>query len=89
MTTLSPAAPVATRTIGLKHVALAVFVFMTLFVLYGRDLQLLDAGSDLRQRYAPVPWWMLAHGIFGALALFLRRSSSPRACASGTSGCIG
>jgi uncharacterized membrane protein len=71
MTTMSPAAPVATRTIGLKHVALAVFVFMTLFVLYGRDLQLLDAGSELRQRYVGVPWWMLAHGIFGALALFL------------------
>jgi uncharacterized membrane protein len=44
---------------------------MAIYVLVGRDLQLLDAGSALRQRYMAVPWWMLAHGFFGALALLL------------------
>jgi len=44
---------------------------MTLFVLLTRDRTLLDAHSFLRQRYAPIPWLMLAHGVPGALALFL------------------
>ena len=44
---------------------------MTLFVLLTRDRTLLDAGSFLRQRYAPIPWLMFAHGIPGALALLL------------------
>jgi len=44
---------------------------MTLFVALTRDRTLLDAHSFLRQRYAPIPWLMLAHGIPGALALFL------------------
>jgi len=44
---------------------------MTLFVLLTRDITLLDAQSFLRQRYAPIPWLMLAHGIPGALALLL------------------
>ncbi len=42
---------------------------MTLFVLYNRDLQLLDAHSFLRQRYLQAPWLLLIHGICGALAL--------------------
>lgn len=54
-----------------KHIWLLVFVLMTLFVVYHRDLALLDANSPLRQRYASVPWWMLVHGTAGALALFL------------------
>jgi len=48
-----------------------VFGLMTLFVLLTRDRTLLDAHSFLRQRYAPIPWLMLAHGVPGALALFL------------------
>jgi len=48
-----------------------VFVLMTIFVWFNRDHMLLDANSPLRQRYAPIPWLMLAHGIPGALALLL------------------
>jgi len=44
---------------------------MTAFVLITRDLTLLDAHSFLRQRYAPIHWLMVAHGVPGALALFL------------------
>jgi len=44
---------------------------MTLFVLLMRDRTLLDSHSFLRQRYAAIPWLMLAHGVPGALALFL------------------
>jgi len=57
--------------IQLKHVALFLLALMALFVLFQRDLQLLDAGSPLRQRYAGISSLMLAHGIFGALALLM------------------
>jgi uncharacterized membrane protein len=48
-----------------------VYGLMALFVLLTRDITLLDAQSFLRQRYAGIPWLMLAHGIPGALALLL------------------
>jgi uncharacterized membrane protein len=54
-----------------KHVVLVLFALMTLYVLLTRDLTLLDSQSFLRQRYAAIPWLMLAHGIPGALALGL------------------
>jgi uncharacterized membrane protein len=44
---------------------------MALYVLVTRDWALLDSRSVLRQRYAPIPWLMLAHGIPGAVALLL------------------
>jgi uncharacterized membrane protein len=49
----------------------AVFGLMTLFVVATRDWTLFDSHSFLRQRYAVIPWLMLAHGVPGALALFL------------------
>lgn len=48
-----------------------VFGLMTLYVLATRDRTLLDPHSFLRQRYAGISWLMLAHGVPGALALFL------------------
>jgi uncharacterized membrane protein len=44
---------------------------MALYVLVSRDWTLLDSHSFLRQRYAPIPWLMMGHGIPGALALVL------------------
>jgi len=54
-----------------KHALWIVFGLMTVFVLFTRDRALLDRTSFLRQRYAVIPWLMLAHGIPGALALLL------------------
>jgi uncharacterized membrane protein len=54
-----------------RHAVLIVFGLMTLFVLLTRDLTLLDAHSFLRQRYAAIPWLILAHAIPGTLALSL------------------
>jgi hypothetical protein len=69
-------ATLATQTVGkpsiqAKHVVLAVFGVMTLFVLFTRDLTLLDPNSFLRQRYVAIPWLMIVHGVPGAVALFL------------------
>lgn len=59
------------RSIQPKHVAFVVLALLGLLVLYQRDLQLLHAGSFLRQRYVGIGWLLLPHGIFGALALFI------------------
>lgn len=69
MATAAPA-PVS-RFISSKHLLWIVFGLMTLFVLLTRDATLLHSHSFLRQRYAAIPVLMLAHGIPGALALFL------------------
>jgi hypothetical protein len=61
---------------------------MCLFVLFTRERTLLDSHSFLRQRYAPVPWLMLAHGIPGALALLLGVSNFRHASANATYNCI-
>jgi len=54
-----------------KHAWLLLFAAMIVFVFFNRDTALFDENSPLRQRYAVVPWWMLVHGIAGAVALFL------------------
>ena len=69
MATAAPAT--RSRALQAKHALWIVFGLMTLFVLLTRERTLLDQGSLLRQRYAPIPWLMLAHGIPGAVALLL------------------
>lgn len=71
MATAAPSPAVRGTSFQAKHVVGLVFVLMLLFVLATRDRTLLDSHSFLRQRYAPIPWLMLAHGVPGALALFL------------------
>jgi uncharacterized membrane protein len=60
-----------TRSIQAKHVLFFVYGLLALVTLYTRDMALLDSASPLRQRYVPIPGLMLAHGVFGALALTL------------------
>jgi uncharacterized membrane protein len=59
------------RPLQSKYVLFFVYGLLGLVVLHTRDLALLDSASPLRQRYANIPWLMLAHGVFGALALIL------------------
>ncbi len=61
----------STKPFRAKHAWLLLFAAMIVFVVFNRDLALLDANSPLRQRYNAVPWWMLVHGIAGAVALLL------------------
>ena len=63
----------ATRrsSFGTKQALWLVFGLMILFVIYQRDLALLDSHSFLRQRYSPIPWLMFLHGIPGVVALVL------------------
>lgn len=59
------------RSIQAKYVLWTVFALMSALVIVTREWSLLDSHSSLRQRYAPIPWLMLAHGIPGALALVI------------------
>jgi uncharacterized membrane protein len=71
MAAIAPESVTRRNSFQAKHAVWVVFGLMSLFVLLTRDRTLLDSHSFLRQRYAAIPWLMLAHGIPGALALFL------------------
>lgn len=60
-----------TNAIKAKHVFFACFGLLTLFVFYHNELPLVDAHSPARQHLANVKWWLVPHGIGGALALLL------------------
>jgi uncharacterized membrane protein len=59
------------RPVQAKHVFFALFGVMTLFVIYRNELPFLDSRSPVWQHFAKVTWWLLPHGIAGALALLL------------------
>jgi hypothetical protein len=69
-TAASPSA-VQKSSFQIRYIWWLAFVFMSLFVLFTREMTLLDAHSFLRQRYAPIPLLMLLHGIPGAVALII------------------
>ena len=54
-----------------KHVFWVAFGLLTLFVLHRYEAQFLDSRSPVWEHFAPVKWWLLPHGLAGALALFL------------------
>lgn len=72
-TVVAPARPARarTRTIQPRHVILGSLGLMMIVVWFTRDHLLLESGSPLRDRYAPIWWLMWLHGVPGALALLL------------------
>ncbi len=48
-----------------------VYALLVIFVLLTRERTLLDPTSFLHQRYAPIGWLMVLHGVPGAVALVL------------------
>jgi len=59
------------RSIKAKHVFLAVFALLTLFVFYVYETPFLDSRSPVWQHVEPVKWWLLPHAVAGATALLL------------------
>jgi uncharacterized membrane protein len=53
-----------------KYALFALIALMMGVVIY-RDRALLDASHPIWRHYEPFKWWLLPHGIPGALALFL------------------
>jgi len=54
-----------------KHLVFLFLGLLLIVVWVTRDNMLLQPGSVLRQRYAPIAWLVVLHGVSGALALFL------------------
>jgi uncharacterized membrane protein len=59
------------RTVRAKHIFFLVYAVMTLFVLYRYEAPFLDSQSPTWEHFAKVTWWLVPHGLAGALALFI------------------
>ena len=52
-----------------KHVVFSVIGLATLYVLYHNERFLVDSSHPAWQHYGPFKWWLLPHGVFGAIVL--------------------
>jgi uncharacterized membrane protein len=59
------------RSIQAKHIFFIVYALFILFVLYRYEMPFLDSQSPIWQHFAKVKWWLLPHGVLGAIALFI------------------
>src|SRR5439155_21188745 len=59
------------RSIQAKHIFFIVYALLILFVLYRYEMPFLDSQSPIWQHFAKVKWWLLPHGLLGAIALFI------------------
>ena len=60
-----------TSSIQAKHVFFAFYALLILLVLYRYEMPFLDSQSPARLHFAKVKWWLLPHGVLGAIALFI------------------
>ncbi len=54
-----------------KYVTFSVLAVMSLYVLYHNERFLIDPNHPVWQHYEPFKWWLLPHGIFGAIVLLV------------------
>ena len=52
-----------------KHVTFTLIALASLYVLYHNERFLIDSEHPAWQRYEAFKWWLLPHGIFGAIVL--------------------
>ena len=52
-----------------KYVTFSAISLASLYVLYHNERFLIDGSHPAWQHYAPFKWWLLPHGIFGAIVL--------------------
>jgi len=62
-----PAPQARSRSIQVKHVFFVIYGLMTLFVLYRYEMPFLDSQSPIWLHFAKVKWWLLPHGLLGAI----------------------
>src|SRR6185295_10253702 len=55
--------------VNAKYVVFAAIALASTYVLYHNELFLVDPSHPAWQHYAPCKWWLLPHGIFGAIVL--------------------
>ena len=57
--------------INSKHVVFALIGMMSAYVLYHNERFLVEPTNPIWEHYQPFKWWLLPHGIFGAIVLLL------------------
>jgi len=57
------------KRINAKYVVFTAIGLASLYVLYHNERFLIDGSHPAWQHYAPFKWWLLPHGIFGAIVL--------------------
>ena len=55
--------------INAKRVVFSIIALTSLYVMYHNERFLVDSSHPAWQHYAPFKWWLLPHGIFGAIVL--------------------
>ena len=55
--------------INAKHVVFTIIALASLYVMYHNERFLVDPDHPVWQRYESFKWWLLPHGIFGAIVL--------------------
>ncbi len=54
-----------------KYVVFSVIAVMTAYVLYHNERFLIEPENSIWQHYEPFKWWLLPHGVFGAIVILL------------------
>jgi uncharacterized membrane protein len=54
-----------------KYVVFSLIAAASTYVMYHNERFLVDPDNPVWQHYAPFKWWLLPHGIFGAIVLLL------------------
>lgn len=54
-----------------KHVVFGLIGIMSAYVLYHNERFLVEPTNPIWEHYQPFKWWLLPHGIFGAIVLLL------------------
>jgi hypothetical protein len=67
-----------------KYVLFAFIALMIAYVLQHNEAFLLNPAEPVWEHYQPIKWWLLPHGLAGAIAISLAISqfSSRSACAT-------
>jgi len=55
--------------VNTKYVVFTAIALASTYVLYHNERFLVDSSHPVWQHYAPFKWWLLPHGIFGAIVL--------------------
>jgi len=57
--------------INAKYVVFTVIAMMMGYVLYHNERFLIEPANPIWEHYAPFKWWLLPHGMFGAIVILL------------------
>jgi hypothetical protein len=55
--------------INAKHMLFLVIAVMTSYVLFHNERFLVESDNPIWQHYEPFKWWLLPHGVFGAIVI--------------------